>query len=75
MECFYEYNDIGWVFLNIGYFTFEETTEIVRCQVKDENGLLTNEYFSCVNGQNEKIYYDANDKLYDGEILSNLPLY
>jgi len=67
------HNDIGWVFISVGWFTFEESSELVKCEVEFD-GIKTKMFLKCIFGKNKKTYFDANDTLFKGDIIAFLSL-
>lgn len=63
-------NDIGWVFLSVGYFEFNSVTEITKCRVTHDDG--TKGYVFLQETSAEKIenfvYLDANDEPFKGVV-------
>lgn len=66
-------NDIAWTYIDIAYVSFEPKSEITICRVKDSDGNETKVFLKEVSAEKIKDfkYFDANDKLFDGEVISS----
>lgn len=70
---FSTHNDIGWTFVCIGYFTFEEKEELTTCKIKIDDDSTTTAFLKEVSAPTlaDFKYYNADGSVFDGTVVSS----